>query len=231
MKTIGLIGGMSWVSSAEYYRLINERVNEKLGALHSAKCLLYSVDFEEIEVLQHQGKWREITEITVDAALKLEQAGADLIILCANTAHVMADDVQSAINIPMLHIVDVTAERIKAAGMNTVGLLGTKFTMEEEFYRGRLAEKHGLQVLVPDEQERQIIHSVIYEELCLGNVRDESRDKFIAIIDNLAFRGAQGIILGCTEIPLLVSQEDVRMPLFNTTRIHAESAVDYALAD
>jgi aspartate racemase len=230
MRTIGLIGGMSWVSSAEYYRLINERVAEKLGSLHSARSLMFSVDFEEIEQLQHQGNWEEMTRMMVDAAQRLEKAGADLILLCANTAHAMAEDVQKAIGIPLLHVADATAERIRAARMKKVGLLGTRFTMEEEFYKGRLAEKYGLDVLTPDEQEREVIHSVIYGQLCLGDIRKESRDRFVEIIRGLSSRGAEGAVLACTEIPLLVSQEDVDVPLFNTTRIHAEAAVDYALA-
>jgi aspartate racemase len=230
MKTIGLIGGMSWVSSLEYYRLTNERVKEKLGGLHSARSLMFSVDFEEIEQMQHQGKWEEMTRVMVDAAQRLEKAGADILLLCANTAHAMAGDVQKAIGIPLLHIADATAEKIRAAGMKRVGLLGTKFTMEEEFYKGRLTQKYGLDVLTPEEEEREIIHSVIYNELCLGDIRRESRDRFVEIIQDLSSRGAEGVVLACTEIPLLVRQEDVEAPLFNTTRIHAEAAVDYALA-
>jgi amino-acid racemase len=231
MKTIGLIGGMSWVSSLEYYRLINERIKDRLGGLHSAKSLMFSVDFDEFEKLQHQGRWDEMTRITIDIARTLEKGGADLLVLCANTAHAMADDVQNAVGIPLLHIADATAEKIKAASMKTVGLLGTRFTMEEQFYRGRLAEKHGFEVLVPNEEERAAVHSIIYDELCLGDVRPQSRSRFVEIIRNLSARGAEGVILGCTEIPLLVGREDVEVPLFDTTRIHAAAAVDFALAD
>jgi aspartate racemase len=231
MKTIGLIGGMSWVSSAEYYRLMNERVQQKLGALHSAQCIMYSVDFEEMEQMQHQDRWEDMTRIVVDIAQRLERAGAELLVICANTMHKAADDVQKAISIPLLHIADATATRVKAAGIRKVGLLGTKFTMEDAFYRGRLIDRHGLQVLVPGEEERQVVHGVIYNELCLADVRPESKAKFVEIVQRLAARGAEGVILGCTEIPLLVKQEDVDVPLFDTTRIHAESAVDYALAN
>jgi len=231
MRTIGLIGGMSWVSSLEYYRLINERVREKLGGLHSAKSLMFSVDFDEMERLQNEDKWEEMTRITIDIARRLEGAGAGLLVICANTMHRVADDVQEAVGIPLLHIGDATADRIKAAGMSRVGLLGTRFTMEAEFYKDRLAEKHGLDVLIPSEEERQVVHGVIYNELCVGNIRQESKDRFIAIIRGLSSRGAEGVVLGCTEIPLLVRQEDVEVPLFDTTRIHAEAAVDHALAD
>ena len=231
MKTIGLIGGMSWVSSAEYYRLINERVKEKLGGLHSAQSVMYSVDFEELEQLQHQEKWDEITALAVDLARRLEQAGAGLIVICANTMHKAADDVQAAINIPLIHIADATAARVQAAGIKRVGLLGTRFTMEDTFYAGRLMEKHGLDVLVPNERQRRLIHSVIYDELCLEVVREESKRPFIEIIDELSSRGAEGVILGCTEIPLLVKQTDIQVRLFDTTRIHAEAAVDYSLSN
>jgi len=231
VKTIGLIGGMSWVSSAEYYRLINERVKEKLGGLHSAQSVMYSVDFEELEQLQHQEKWDEITALAVDLARRLEQAGAGLIVICANTMHKAADDVQAAINIPLIHIADATAARVQAAGIKRVGLLGTRFTMEDTFYAGRLMEKHGLDVLVPNERQRRLIHSVIYDELCLEVVREESKRPFIEIIDELSSRGAEGVILGCTEIPLLVKQTDIQVRLFDTTRIHAEAAVDYSLSN
>jgi aspartate racemase len=231
MRTIGLIGGMSWVSSAEYYRLINERVNERLGALHSAQCLMFSFDFEELEQLQHADRWEDIGRMVVDAAQRLEQAGADLIVICANTMHKAADDVQKAIGIPLLHIADAAGERIVAAGLKRVGLLGTRFTMEADFYRKRLAGKFGLDVLVPDEEERRFIHAVIYEQLCLADIRRDSKERFVEIIEGLSHRGAEGVILGCTEIPLLVKQADVKLPLFDTTRIHAEAAVDYALKD
>ncbi len=229
MKTIGLIGGMSWESSLEYYRIINEQIKEKLGGLHSAKSLMYSVDFDEIEKLQHQGNWQEATKLMIDAAQRLEKGGANFVVICTNTMHKMADDVQSNIKIPLLHIADATAEKIKAQGLKKIGLLGTKFTMEEDFYKGRLINKYGLEVLIPNEEDRQIVHDVIYHELCLGKVNQSSKDQFIRIIDELVDNGAEAVILGCTEIPLLVKQEDVKVLLFDTTRIHAESAVEYSL--
>jgi len=231
MKIIGLIGGMSWESSLEYYRIINERIKEKLGGLHSAKSLMYSVDFAEVEKLQQQGKWEEATKLMIDAAKKLERGGADFVVICTNTMHKMAEEMQQSIKIPILHIADSTAEKIKAAGYKKIGLLGTKFTMEENFYKGRLIEKYNLEVLIPDEAERQYVHDVIYKELCLGIVQQNSKNRFKAIIENLSNTGAEAVILGCTEIPLLIKQEDVSVPLFDTTRIHAESAVDFALAD
>jgi len=229
MKTIGLIGGMSWESSLEYYRIINEQVKERLGGLHSAKSLMYSVDFDEIEKLQHQGKWDELTRIMIKAAQDLEKGGADFVLICTNTMHKMADDVQDNINIPLLHLADTTAEIIKTKGFKKIGLLGTNFTMEEDFYKGRLITKHGLDVIVPDKEDRQIIHNVIYKELCLGNIKKSSKDQYVEIINKLVDNGAEAVILGCTEIPLLVKQEDVRIPLLDTTRIHAETAVEYAL--
>ncbi len=229
MKTIGLIGGMSWESSLEYYRIINETTKQKLGGLHSAKNILYSVDFEEVERLQHQGRWDELTKIMIHAAQMLERAGADLVVICTNTMHKMANDVQHSIRVPLLHIADATAEQIQLQNLHTVGLLGTKFTMEQDFYRGRLSEKFGLKVLIPADDERAIVHSVIYDELCLGQTKESSRTEYIRIIDNLVSRGAQGIILGCTEIPLLVKQKDVGVPIFDTTTIHAKHAVEIAL--
>jgi len=229
MKTIGLIGGMSWESSLEYYRIINETVKEKLGGFHSAKCLMYSVDFEEVEKLQRQGKWDEATALMIDAAQRVKKGGADFVVICTNTMHKMAEEVQSSINIPLLHLADVTAERIKAQGLKKVGLLGTKFTMEEDFYKGRLIKKHGLEVMIPDDEEREAIHNILYNELCMGEIKKISKDKFKKIIDNLVLKGAEGIILGCTEIPLLIDKEDYEIPLFDTTRIHAEEAVEYAL--
>jgi aspartate racemase len=231
MKIIGLIGGMSWESSLEYYRIINERIREKLGGLHSAKSLMYSVDFAEVEKLQQQGKWEEATKLMIDTAKKLERGGADFVVICTNTMHKMADEIQQNIQIPILHIADSTAEKIKAAGYKKVGLLGTKFTMEEHFYKGRLIEKYDLEVLIPDEAERQYVHDVIYKELCLGVIQKNTKNRFKAIIENLSKKGVQAVILGCTEIPLLIKQEDVAVPLFDTTRIHAESAVDFALAE
>ena len=229
MKTIGLIGGMSWESSIEYYRIINETVRDRLGGFHSARSIMYSVDFAEIETLQQQGRWEEATELMVTAARRVEDGGADFVIICTNTMHKMADDVQKQINIPLLHIADATAERIKAQGMGRIGLLGTKFTMEEDFYRGRLVEKHGLDVVIPDEQGREIVHRVIYDELCLGETKPSSKAQYVSIMENLVGDGAEGIILGCTEISLLVGQEDSPVPLFDTTRIHAVAAVEFAL--
>jgi aspartate racemase len=231
MKIIGLIGGMSWESSSEYYRIINERIREKLGGLHSARSLMYSVDFEEVEKLQRQGNWGEATKIMIDAAERLERGGADFVVICTNTMHKMVEEMRQHIKIPILHIADATAERIKAAGYKRIGLLGTKFTMEEGFYKGRLIEKYNLEVLIPDEGEKQYVHDVIYKELCLGIIQPNSKNRFLSIIESLSKKGAEAVILGCTEIPLLVKQEDVSVPLFDTTRIHAESAVDFALTD
>jgi len=229
MKTIGLIGGMSWESSIEYYRIINKTVRDRLGDLHSARSVMYSVDFAEIETLQHQGKWGEATEMMIAAARHVENGGADFVVICTNTMHKMADDVENHINIPLLHIADATAERIRAQGLRRIGLLGTKFTMEEDFYRGRLIEKHRLDVIIPKEQEREIVHRVIYDELCLGEVKPSSKAQYIRIMNNLVSKGAEGIVLGCTEISLLVAEEDSRVPLFDTTKIHAMAAVEYAL--
>jgi aspartate racemase len=229
MKTIGLIGGMSWESSLEYYRIINEEVKRKLGGLHSAKILMYSVDFEEIEKVQHQGNWDEATKLMTEAAQRLEKGGADFVVICSNTMHKMSGEIQKNIGVPLLHIGDATAEKIKEASFKKVGLLGTRFTMEEDFYKGRLTGRYGLEVVIPDEKGRQIVHDIIYKELCLGLIKPSSKDQFCEIIQNLVRDGAEGIILGCTEIPLLIKQEDVKVPLFDTTRIHAESAAEYAL--
>jgi aspartate racemase len=229
MKTIGMLGGMSWESSLEYYRIVNESVKNKLGGFHSAKCVLYSVDFEEVEKLQHLGDWDELTRLMMDAAKRLERAGADFVVICTNTMHKMAGEVEDVIGIPLLHIVDVTADAIRADGNTRVGLLGTKFTMEQDFYKGRLKEKHGLEVLIPSEEERQIVHDILYSELCMGEIKDLSKNKFKDIIQNLVDRGAQGVILGCTEIPLIVDQEDYAIPVYDTTALHAEAAVEFAL--
>ncbi|MBW2148874.1 MAG: aspartate/glutamate racemase family protein, partial [Deltaproteobacteria bacterium] len=228
MKTIGLLGGMSWESSIEYYRIINETVREKLGGLHSAKSVMYSVDFAEMENLQHNGKWEEATELLIDGAKRVENSGTDFLVICTNTMHRMADDVQRRIQIPLLHIADATAEKIKALGLRKVGLLGTRFTMEEDFYRGRLTAKHGLDIIIPDEEGRAAIHRVIYEELCRGLIREASREQCIKVMGDLAARGAEGIILGCTEIGLLIKDGDSPIPLFDTTKIHAVAAVEYA---
>jgi len=229
MKTIGLIGGMSWESSLEYYRIINEEVKRKLGGLHSAKILMYSVDFEEIEKVQHQGKWDEATKLMIGAAQRLEKGGVDFVVICSNTMHKMSGEVQKNIGVPLLHIGDATAEKIKEVSFKKVGLLGTRFTMEEDFYKGRLTGRYGLEVVIPDEKGRQLVHDIIYKELCLGMIKPSSKGQFCEIIQNLVRDGAEGIILGCTEIPLLIKQEDVKVPLFDTTRIHAESVVEYAL--
>lgn len=229
MKIIGMIGGMSWESTLEYYRILNEEVKIRLGGFHSAECILYSVDFAEIEKLQHEGKWEEATKSMTDAAQRVERGGAEFILICTNTMHLMADDVQSSVGIPLLHIVDVTAEEIKKKSFNRVGLLGTRFTMEHHFYKGRLKEKHGIEALIPPEEERKIIHDILYNELCLGDIKSSSKDKFRKIIENLVSQGAQGIILGCTEIPLIVDQKDYALPLFDTTQIHSIAAVDFAL--
>lgn len=229
MKTIGLIGGMSWESSAEYYRLINELVKEKLGGLHSAKCLIYSVDFAEVETLQHQARWAEAAHMLAGAAKNVQNGGADFIVLCTNTMHKVADEIQASVSIPFLHIADATAQRIQAADIGKIGLLGTRFTMEEAFYKGRLEQKYGLDVRVPNAQDREIVHRVIYDELVLGKIEQPSKEQYVRIIEQLARDGAQGVILGCTEIGLLIHQEDSRVPLFDTTRIHAQAAVEYAL--
>jgi aspartate racemase len=227
--TIGLIGGMSWESSAEYYRTINREMNRRLGGVHSAQCLMYSLDFEEIKRLQHEGDWDRLATEMKAAAVRLERGGADFIVLCTNTMHRLADAISASVSIPLLHIADPTAGRIKAAGLERIGLLGTAFTMEQDFYKGRLHEHHGLEVIVPDEDDRRIVHEIIYKELVLGQIRPESRQAYRAIIACLIERGAQAVILGCTEIMLLVSDEDSAVPLFDTTTIHALAAVDWAL--
>ncbi len=231
MKTIGLIGGMSWESSTEYYRIINEATKAKLGGLHSAKSIMVSVDFAEIEALQHQDRWAEAAEILVEAAKDLENGGADFIVLCTNTMHKVAEQIQANVKIPFLHIADATAQLVKEAGIQTIGLLGTRFTMEEEFYKGRLSQKYGLNVMIPDAKERELVHRVIYDELVLGKIEQHSKAGYVDIMERMVNQGAEGIILGCTEIGLLVHQEDSRVPLFDTTRIHAEAAVDYALKE
>lgn len=229
MKTIGLIGGMSWESSLEYYRLINKGVKQRLGGFHSAKIIMLSVDFAEIEELQHKKLWVEAGKIMADSAMALQNAGADCIILCTNTMHICAGDIEARIQIPFLHIADPTAQRIRAAGIKTIGLLGTRFTMEQEFYSGRLSEKFGLKVLVPPESDREIIHRVIYDELVMGKINEKSRVEYQRVIHQLIKEGARGIILGCTEIGLLIGQKDVDVPIFDTTVLHAQAAVDFAL--
>jgi aspartate racemase len=230
MKTIGLLGGMSWESTVPYYRLINEAVKARLGGLHSAKLILYSVDFHEVERLQQAGDWEAAGTLLAGTARSLEAAGADFLVLCTNTMHKVADRIETAVTIPLLHIVDPTAVAIKRAGHTTVGLLGTRFTMEQAFYRERLRERHGLQVLVPEPADREALHRIIFEELCLGVIRPEARSLFRGIMARLAAQGAEAIILGCTEISLLVSQEDSKVPLFDTTALHAQAAAEAALA-
>jgi len=225
MKTIGLLGGMSWESTELYYRLINEGIKAQLGGLHSARISMVSVDFNEIEEMQHNGDWGGAGQVLAEAAKQVEAAGADFLLICTNTMHKVVHQVQEAINIPILHLADATAKRIKADGMNTIGLLGTNFTMEEDFYKGRLVEKYELNVLIPPKSDREIVHSVIYDELCMGRVQDESRDKLLRIIRDLRDRGAEGIVEGCTEIVMLVQQQHTNIPLFDTTSIHAEEAV------
>ena len=231
MKTIGLIGGMSWESSAEYYRILNELTKKALGNMHSCKCILYSVEFGEIEALQRNGEWEKLTNIMVDAAQKLEKAGAEFVVICTNTMHMMAPEVQAAIGIPVLHIADAAAEEIKKQGLKKVGLLGTRFTMEKEFYKGRIAEKHGIEVIVPSETDQTTIHNVIYNELVQGVVKQESKNQYKEVIQRLVDNGAEGIILGCTEIPMLIKQDDISVPIFDTTTIHAEYAMEYALGE
>jgi aspartate racemase len=226
---IGLIGGMSWESSAEYYRIINREVQKRLGGVHSARSLMWSFDFGEIENLQHLGDWDKLTEQMIDAATRLERGGAEFILMCTNTMHRMAGAVSAAINIPLLHIADPTGEKIRAAGLTRVGLLGTAFTMEQDFYKLRLKELFGLEIIVPKTEDRRIVHEIIYKELVAGKVLPKSRDLYREIISRLVGEGAQGIILGCTEIMLLISQEDSAVPLFDTTTIHAIAAVDRAL--
>lgn len=230
MKTIGLIGGMSWESTLEYYRIINEAVKEKLGGFHSAEMVLYSVDFAEVEAFQHRGEWDRAAVLLTEAARRVEAAGADFALLATNTMHRVFDEIRKGIRIPLLHIADVTGREIQARGLRRIGLLGTRFTMEQEFYKGKLARDFGIDVLIPDEAERRAIHGILYDELCLGAVKDASREVFRKIIGGLESRGAQGIVLGCTEIPLIVKQKDYALPLFDTTDLHARAAVDLALS-
>lgn len=231
MKTIGLIGGMSWESTALYYRQINEGIRERLGGLHSARIAMVSIDFEPMERLQRENRWSEAGKQLGIAARQVKDAGAEFIVLCTNTMHKVADTIEAAVDIPLLHIADATAEAIISAGFNTVGLLGTRFTMQEDFYRGRLEEKHGLKVLLPSVDEMTIVHDTIYNELVRGVVREESRKKFLEIIERLRERGAQGVIEGCTEIVMLVEQKHTDISLFDTTAIHARAAVEMALKD
>jgi aspartate racemase len=229
MKTIGLIGGMSWESSLEYYRLINQLIREKLGGFNSAKCIMVSINFSEIEQQQRNGDWEGAARILIDAARIIENAGGDFLLICTNTMHLLADQVQRAVTIPLVHIADPTAQAVIDRGMTDIGLLGTKFTMQEDFYKGRLEEMFNLKVLIPDEADMEIVHNVIYDELVSGVLKLESKEAYLRIMNKLAEHGAQGIILGCTEIGQLVNQEDTPIPLFDTTWIHAQAAVNYAL--
>ena len=230
LKTIGLIGGMSWESTVTYYKIINETVKEKLGGLHSAKCILYSVDFQEIEECQANGNWEKSGEILGEAANNLEKAGADFIVICTNTMHKVVDQIKEKISIPILHIAEMTAEKILEKGLKNIALLGTKYTMEQDFYKSKLIEK-GINVIIPDKNDIEIINEVIYDELCLGTINSDSKKKFLEIVDKLRSKGAEGIILGCTEIGLLIKNEDTDVPLFDTAIIHAEQAAIYSIKD
>ena len=228
MKTIGLIGGTTWLSTIEYYRIINETVKEKLGRSHSARCILYSINFEET-VLQNQGRWDVISKSFIDITKKLENAGADFLIICANTMHKIADDIENNANIPIIHIADVTAEKIIERGLSKVGLLGTSYTMEEDFYKERLKEKFNIETIIPEKNERDLINKIILNELTQGKIIQSSKQRYLEIIENLIDKKAEGIILGCTEIPLIIKKDDVDIPIFDTTEIHAKAAVEYAL--
>ena len=231
VKVIGLIGGMSWESSAEYYRVINETVRDRLGPLYSAKSLMYTVNFHDIERMQHAERWDDAAAVLVDAAERLQRGGADCVVICTNTMHKLADQVEAAVKISLIHIADATAQKIQARKMKKIGLLGTAFTMEQDFYKGRLTERFGLEVIVPEAVERQDVHRIIYDELCQGEVVPDSKARYVEIMDALAERGAEGIILGCTEIMLLVGQEDSPVPVFDTTTLHAVAAVEFALEE
>ncbi len=229
MKTIGLIGGMSWESSAVYYKLINQRIKELLGGFHSCKCIMYSVDFAEIEKLQREDNWAELDSIMADAAKRLENAGADILVLCTNTMHLCSEAIQEAISIPFLHIAEASGEEILNRNLKKVGLLGTKFTMEKDFYKEVLTGKFGIEVIIPNELEREEVHDIIYGELVHGLIKSESRERYQEIIQNLEKDGAEGVILGCTEIPLLISSSDVYIPVFDTTKLHAEKTVEWVI--
>lgn len=229
MKRIGLIGGMSWESSAEYYRILNQMTNQRLGGHHSCECIMYSIDFDKFQKFQHEDNWSSVADMLVEAAQSLEASGAELLALCANTAHKMAPEVCAATTIPLVHIVDATAEAIKKQNIQRIGLIGTRFTMEEDFYKKRLIEKHGLEVIVPDNQDIKAIHKVIFEELVFGVVNDKSKQEYLRIMRRLIDRGAEGVILGCTEIPHLISQIDCSYPIFDTTTLHAEKLIELAL--
>lgn len=229
MKTIGLLGGMSWESTAEYYRLINTKIKEHLGGLHSAKLVLYSIDFAEIEILQQQGNWQKAGQLLTDAAQTIEKAGAEFLLICTNTMHIVADTIAKNIHIPIIHIADATGDALVNQGIKQVGLLGTAFTMEKDFYKNRLINQYGLQVITPDSTDREKVHNIIYDELCAGIINQSSKETYLSTIDKLVENGAQAIILGCTEIGMLIKQSDTSIPLFDTTLIHAEKAVTLAL--
>jgi len=229
MKTIGLLGGMSWESSAVYYRLINEAVQERLGGVHSAKIVLYSVDFAEVEKVQHTGDWEGATQLMIDAARRIEKGGADFLLICTNTMHQMYDEVRNELNMPVIHIANAAGYAITQAGISTVGLLGTRFTMEGTFYQDRLSERYDIDVIIPNRDDRNIVHRIIYDELVIGKIREESKQKYLKVIQHIKDNGAEGVILGCTEIPLLVKQKDVNIPVFDTTTLHAMKAVELAL--
>ncbi len=231
MKTMGLLGGMSWQSTNTYYALLNQGIGAALGGLHSARLLLNSVDFDEIEKLQHAGQWAQMGELLAAAAQRVEAGGADFLMICTNTMHKVAPQVEAAITIPLLHLADATGQRLQDDGITRVGLLGTRFTMEQDFYKQRIVDKFGIEVIVPETEDIEIVHKVIYDELCLGTIKDDSRDAYLAVIDRLQDRGAQAVILGCTEIAMLVEQSHSRMPLYDTTTIHCEEAVKLALAE
>jgi aspartate racemase len=230
MKVIGLIGGMSWESSAVYYRLVNQGTRDRLGPLHNARSLMYTVDFAGIEALQHAGRWNEAGDVLADAAARLERGGAACVVLCTNTMHKLAERIEAAVKIPLLHIVDATAARLVSRGFRRAGLLATAFTMEQDFYRGRLRERFGVEAIVPEEADRRLVHRVIYQELCQGLVRPESKAEYLRVMGELAERGAEAIVLGCTEIMLLVGQADTALPVFDSTALHAAAAVDFALS-
>ncbi len=229
MKIIGLLGGMSWESSLVYYKIVNEKVKEKLGGHHSCECVMYSVDFDAIKKLQFEGNWDELTHIMIDAAKKIEKGGAEMLTICTNTMHKMVPDIEKNISIPIVHIADATAEVIKAKGIKKVALLGTRFTMEQDFYKGRLTQNHGIEVLIPEGNDLEQVHNIIYNELVLGEIKQSSKEIYKLVIQKLVERGAEGVILGCTEIPLLIQQEDCTVPVFDTTQIHAEKTVEFAL--
>jgi len=231
MKVIGLIGGMSWNSSLEYYRLINEMVSRRLGGLHSARLVLYSLDFEEIELAQRESRWEDAAGVLSKAGMALKRAGADFLLICTNTMHKVADEVGESVGLPILHIVDTTGNAVREQDINKVGLLGTRFVMAGQFYRDRLKKRFDIDVVVPAEDEQAVVHRIIYDELCRGKIRDSSRQSCLEIIEKLTKRGAEGIVLGCTELPLLIRPGDVQVPVFNTTRLHAEAAVELALSE